>query len=200
MILKKLLKSQELSLTNAFIKQNPGVWDIALYGSYIRGKEEARDIDIALILSKSFNAEIKIDLAYKLKKLFEKIIPLEIDVKAVDLQDFLDENFLARDGIIAEGYLILRERYLADLLGFKTFAVIKYNLKGLTYSQKKMLYYALKGRRGNEGVLKKIGGEMLSNGILKIPVNTVFQIESLLKLHKLSYNIELVMSYQRYNS
>jgi len=199
MILKKLLKSQDLSLIKAFIKQNPGVWDIAIYGSYIRGKEDARDIDIALILSKSFNAGKKIDLAYKLKKLFEKIIPFEIDVKAIDLQDFFDENFLAREGIIAESYLINRKRYLADLLGFKTFAIIKYNLKGLTYSQKKMLYYALKGRRGNEGVLKKINGEMLGKGILKIPVYAVFPIENLLKLHKLSFNVELVMSYQKYN-
>ncbi|MBI4155194.1 nucleotidyltransferase domain-containing protein [Candidatus Woesearchaeota archaeon] len=200
MILKKLLKSQDLNLIKAFTKQNPGVWDVAVYGSYIRGKEDARDIDIALILSKSFDMGKKIDLAYKLKKLFEKIIPLEVDVKAVDLQDFLDENFLAREGIIAESYLINRKRYLADLLGFKTFAIIKYNLKGLTYSQKKMLYYALKGRRGNEGVLKKLGGEMLSKGILKIPVYAVFPIESLLKLHKLSYNVELVMSYQKYNA
>lgn len=197
MILKKLLNLQGLKSIKAFAKQYSEVWDIVLYGSYVRGKETARDLDIAIILSKSLDIGKKLDLSYECRKIFESAVSFEVDVKAVDIKDFLDSNFLAKQGIIAEGYLILRKKYLADLLGFKTFVIVKYNLKGLTHSQKKMLYYALKGRRGKKGVLANTNGELLSKCILKIPIQAVYQIENLLNSHKLNYNLEFVMSYMK---
>ena len=174
------------------------IWDIALYGSFIRGKEDARDMDIAVLTRKEFSEEKKLSLAQQIKEQLTNTFPeILFDVMVVDVSDFLNPHFLAREGIIAEGYLILKKEYLSKLLGFETFAYIKYSLQGLTASQKKMLYYALHGRRDMNGVLKEINGQCVSREVLKIPLQSSYNMEQLLKLHRVSYNMEFVMSYNK---
>jgi len=164
----------------------------------VRGREDLRDIDIGLIFFKGANAGEKLSLAQNFKEKIARLFPdFNFDVQAIDIKDFLDNGFLARQGIIAEGYLILRGKYFAELFGFKTFALIEYSLQGLSYSQKKMLYYALQGRRTSKGVLDAVDGKLISRGVLKIPVKSFHKIESLLKLHKVRFTAEFVMSYQK---
>lgn len=180
-----------------FAAKNREVWDIAVYGSYTRGNEEARDIDFAIILSQKTDAGKKLSFAQQLKESLEKILLFKIDCKTVDFSDFLEPTFLARQGIVSEGYLLIRNSFFANLFGFKTFVLIKYSLKGLTYSRKKMLYYALKGRRNAKGILEKTGGILLSRVLLKVPILAYYEIEQLLKLHKVEFNTEFVMSYYK---
>ena len=198
-MLEKLLKSSELKLSiKNFVKKNSMIWDVAIYGSSVRGKEDTRDIDFAILLSDRVDVGKKLSLCQQLKEMLENILPaMQVDVKIADMNDFLDPNFLARQGIISEGYLILRKKYIAHMLGFKTFVLMKYSLKGLTPSQKKMLYYALKGRREGRGVLDGVQGELLSNELLKIPIQASYKIEQLLKLHKVGFTTEFVMSYKK---
>lgn len=197
MILKKLLNSQGLKSIKTFIKKHREIWDVVVYGSYVRGKENSKDIDFAIILSKSLGVEKKLVLAHEFKETLKKFVVPQIDAKVIDIKDFLDTNFLARQGIIAEGHLILRNKNLAELLGFQTFVIVKYSLQGLTYSQKKMFYYTLKGRRGKMGVLDDIGGELVSKSILKIPIKNIYKTENLLRMHKVNYNLEFIMSYRK---
>lgn len=199
MISQKLLKSPALrSAVKKFVTENHDIFDVVLYGSYVRGKEDARDIDVAIILQKTADLNKKLSLAQALKENLEKrLFPFQIDVKTVDREDLLDEHFLARQGIIAEGYAIIQQENIAQLLGFKTFVLVKYSFKTLTPSQKKMFYYALKGRRGMKGVLEEMQGELLSKGLLRIPIHYEYQIEQLLTLHNVHFTTERVMSYMK---
>ena len=199
MMLAKLPKQQALTSTlKKFSIKYPEVWDIVVYGSAARGKEDARDIDFALLLSKKSDEGKKLALAQEVKAEIEKVFPsVQIDVKSVIVDDLLDEHFLARQGIIAEGYLLLRKESLSKKLGFRTFALIKYSLQGLTYSQKKMMYYALKGRRGSKGVLQEMSGELVSREVLKVPIESSFKIEELLSMHNVKFTTEFMMSYRK---
>lgn len=199
MMLTKLLKQQALILTlKKFSKKYSEVWDIAVYGSAVRGKQNPGDLDFALILSKKIDESKKLALAQEVKAGIGKVFPsIQIDVKTVVVDDFLDEHFLARQGIIAEGFLLLRKESLAKKLGFATFMLVKYSLQGLTSSQKKMLYYALKGRRDSKGVLTQIGGELISREVLKIPIESSFKIEELLSMHQVRFTTEFMMIYRK---
>src|SRR3989344_2077569 len=132
---KQLPKWRELkTISKRFLLKNPDVWDIAIYGSLVRGKEDLRDIDIGIIFLKEANAGKKLSLAQDFKEDISGLLPdFEFDVQAIDGKDFLDNGFLARQGIIAEGFLILRGKYLAEMLGFKTFVLVEYALQGLSY-------------------------------------------------------------------
>ncbi|MEW5896554.1 MAG: nucleotidyltransferase domain-containing protein [Nanoarchaeota archaeon] len=196
-MLTKLRKSQKLiSAIKNFARNNAEVWDVIAYGSAVRGKEDARDVDLAIILSKKTGVDRKLSLAQGLKESLEKFFS-SIDVKAIDIDDLFDANFLARQGIIAEGYRLIKKQSLAQSIGFRTFVFIKYSLKRLTYAQKKMLYYALKGRRGSKGVLETVGGELISRELLKIPIEASYTLEELLRMHKVSFTSESAMVYKK---
>jgi len=199
MMFKKLLKWQELkSISKKFALRYPVMWDVGIYGSFVRGKENIRDIDFAILLSQRVSSGEKLSVAQEFKEQIEKIIFWkQVHVQAVDIDDFLDADFLARQGILAESYLVLKDKFLADVLGFRTFVFIFYSLSGLTYSQKKMLYYALQGRRGEEGVLAEINGELIGKCILKIPLSAYSKIEDLLGLHGITFTSEFVMGYKK---
>lgn len=198
-MLKNWLESQELRCEiKRFLSEHGEVWDIVVYGSIMRSKDDAKDIDFAIILAKKISVEEKLALSQTLKESIEKTQPsMQIDVKAVDLEDFTDSLFVARQGIMAEGYSLSRGQYLTELFGFETFALIKYSLNNLTYSEKKMLYYALKGRRGTKGVLAKINGTLVSRGLLRVPVQSYDKIARLLRMHKVNFSSEFMMSYAK---
>jgi len=185
------------SIIKSFIKKRNEIWDIIVYGSFVRGKETARDIDFAIILQKDISLDKKLKLAQEIKEILEKKIKeYKIDVKTIDIYDFLDAGFLARQGILAEGYSILKNMYLHDFLGFKAKAIIKYELKGLSPSNKKMLYYALKGRRGSKGFLEEIGGKLISKNVLEVPIKYYHKIEQIMLLHKVAFKSEFGMFYK----
>lgn len=186
------------SIAKKYKEQNKAVWDIVLYGSSVRGNQNPRDIDIAILLKQKTEEKQKLELAQELKESIEKkLTSKNIDVRALDLEDFLNPYLLARQGIIAESYLLIKKEYLANILGFEGIVYIRYKLNNLTPSQKKMFYYTLKGRRNMQGILKEINGQLISREVLRIPLQAIGEIEQILKLHKINYSTEYVMSYKK---
>ena len=105
---EKLRKKLDLS----WIKKND-IWDIVVYGSYARGKADAKDIDIAIILYKPTNAEKKMILCQELRRMLSEE-KYTLDVKATDINDFLTAGFLGREAILAEGRSLLKKDYMAE--------------------------------------------------------------------------------------
>ena len=90
-----------------WIKEN-NIWDIVVYGSYIRGKSKAKEIDIAVILDKTLPIKKKWELSQELKKkmsLKDKIL----DIKTLDLKDMVNPGNLNREAILAEGYSLIKK-------------------------------------------------------------------------------------------
>lgn len=190
MMLKQLRKKLDLS----WIKKNR-IWDVVVYGSYARGKIGARDIDVALILEKKVSVKIKMDLSQKLRNMLKQE-GLVFDVKAIDWNDFLDEGFLGRESILAEGYSILKQDYLAERFGFNAQAIVEYSLRDLTLSGQKMLYYALQGRKKGEGILSKLNGRIVSKGVLQVPTRHYEEIKSVLEQHGVIFIVNFVLQYR----
>lgn len=187
MTLKKSKILQELcSKAGKFKKSRKDVEFILLYGSFARGKAEARDIDIAIIVNKKKGLNEKLKLAQEFKEILA--FSEKIDVKAVDFYDMRDENFLARQGILAEGYSLTHKAYLSELFGLKSFVIFSFSLENLTESKKKMFLYALNGRRGSEGLLKTKKIERLGKGALKIPLEFSEEIKEFFDSFKINYS------------
>ncbi len=188
-ILKKLLNSQALNLIESFKKKYPEIWDIAIFGSLIRGKVVSRDIDLIIILNKLTKLQNKLNLSHELKQSLKKFY--ETDIKTIDIKDIFDKNFLARQGIIAESYLIIRNKFLSELFGFKPYYIFQYSLKNLKTSKKIMFQYALKGRagRGQKGIISLKKCEHLGKGVVKVPLENADEFREFLEKNKASYKI-----------
>lgn len=190
MILKKLLNLQKLRFNvKKFAGKNPEVLDVCIYGSIIRGKTNMRDIDFAILLKNKINVSKKLELAHELKRALKKELNFEIDAKAVDIEDLKDSTFLARQGILAEGYSILHKKYVADIFGFRTHYIFMFNLKGLSESKKIMFRYALNGRRGAKGIMMLNKCEHIGSGAIKVPIEHSEEFKELLDGFKINYQI-----------
>lgn len=172
------------------------VWDAVVYGSAMRGKAQPRDIDIAIILPQTTSAEKKIMLSQTLRqKLKQK--NYTTDIKIINMSDLQDPGFLARQAILGEGYSLIHKDYIAERFGFKPVAYLNYSLKNLTPSKKKMVYYALQGRKKGAGLLSKLGGGFPAKGMICIPTIHLEKIKSLLNQNHVEYKTVLALVYQQ---
>ena len=192
-MLKNLLKSQKLISKIKKFKTKE-IFDILVYGSIVRGKDNPNDIDIVIFLNGIKSVNEKLELAEKLKSNLDSM-DLEVDVKAIDLSDLEDNSFIARQAILSEGYSLIDGKFLHEKFGFKAFAIFSYSLKNLTYSQKKMFYYALKGRREQKGLLELKGAKMLGDCVIEVPLTSSEEFKELFKGRGIEYKIENVVRY-----
>lgn len=123
-----------------------------------------------------------------------RFLGIEIDVKVIDISDLMDPAFMARESIIAEGYSLLKRKFLHEIFGFKAYILFFYELNNLSKSKKKMFYYALKGRRNQKGLITGRGTQ-IGNCILKIKLRYSEEFEKLFKYHNIKYSTERILSY-----
>ena len=195
MILKKLLNLQALSLIKDFKIKHPEIWDIAIYGSFVRKKIIASDLDLAIIFYSPTKLNKKLSISQELKQKLKKVINYNLDIKGIDISDLLDKRFLARQSIIAEGYLLFRKIKFTKLFVFDFFYIFSYSLKGLTQSKKMMFQYALNGRRGEKGLLKLLNAFSLGRGVIKVPVENSEEFKEFLEKNNISYKIYKCLLY-----
>jgi len=188
MILKKLLNLQALNSIKKFKKKNEEIFDIAIYGSAVKGKLDFNDIDLVILLNKKSSVSWKLKLSQELKNLLKNNIKYDLDVKSIDLYDLMDSSFIARQGIITSGYLILNKNNLSNLFGFNSSSIFKYNLKGLNNSKKTLFRYAMGGRNG-KGLLELKKGEQLGRGSIKIPSIHEEEFKEFFEKFKINYKI-----------
>lgn len=171
-------------------KKNKDIFDIVLYGSIVKGKSNSNDIDILVIFHNTKLKErldIIQDLKKKLKKYFEKL-----DIKSVNLNEFLDKTFLARQNILIEGISLINKKPLSESLGFKGYTIFTYNLSNLNHNEKTKFNYALMGRN-SKGTLKTLDGISLGKGVVQIPIQTSLSFEEFLKKWNINYKSKNVL-------
>lgn len=194
MILKDLLKSQRL-ISEIKKAKTEDVFDIVVYGSIVRGKHDINDIDIAIILNKKEKLNKKLEMSEHLRRKLD-FLKIDADVKTIDIFDLKDPSFVARQAVISEGFSLLNKKFLHLSFGFSTFFIFSYNMRNLTNSQKKMFYYALKGRRGQKGLLAEKNAKEIGNGVISVPLENSEEFKSFFEQHKIDYKIQKVMIYQ----
>lgn len=188
MILEELLKSQK-SIFNGFKDENKEVYDVVIFGSLVRGKEANRDIDIAIILSEKKSLTFKLELAQKLRNAL-KFKDYIFDVKTIDFEDLLDNAFLARQGILIEGFSVIKNKFLCEISGFKSFCLFVYDMKNISASKKRIFSYALRGRYNSKGMMRLKNIEQLGRGVLKVPIQHSEEIKDLLDSYNIKYKTQ----------
>lgn len=173
-----------LSLISKKFAKEHGIIDIVLYGSFIKSKEEPNDIDLILIfLGRKLNE--RMEIAQKFKQQIKNKIK-NSDVKTANLIEIFDKNFLARQGILVEGYSLLDNIPLAEKMGFWGYSLFTYNLKNLDHNQKTKFTYSLIGRK-KQGVLKLVEARVLGKGAVAIPIQKSAIFDDFLKEWKINY-------------
>lgn len=68
-----------------------------------------------------------------------------------------------------------------------------YDLSGLKGSKKVRFVYALKGRKGEEGLVKKMGGRFLVPGCFILPFKKDEEMQEIMKFWKVKFKKEVVL-------
>ena len=170
-----------MEVAKKFKKKHRKVFDIVLYGSSVKGKEEPNDYDFMLLLRGAREGE-RFDLAFEFKeKLLDLGFPHEkLDVKAINLESLWDPNYLATPGIIIEGFSLTKGKLIHELMNGEGYSLFNINLHGLDKNQRKKFNYALKGRNGDGGVLKEINGKYLGPWVVLIPIESTYKFKEFL--------------------
>jgi len=166
------------------------LFDIVLYGSNVKGKLKANDLDIILIFREK-QLKARTEIAQDFKNLIEK--DLNPDIKTINLIDFFEKDFLARQSIFIEGYSLIYNEKFAKRFGFEGYSLFTYNLKNLNHNEKTKFIYALIGRRIEKGIIKKTGAVSLGKGAVKIPIEESIIFEDFLKRWNIDYKTKNIL-------
>jgi predicted nucleotidyltransferase len=142
-----------------FLKKENDLEDIVVFGSMARKKTKPNDIDIALIFRDKVNKNLKQIISKKIKNSHV----IELTLKNISKQTLWKT-------LLHEGISIKYNKKISVLFGFKTKILLWYSLEKINKSQKVRFSYALKGRDGKSGLLKKYKGKHLGKGSIMIPI------------------------------
>ena len=169
------------------------VFDIILYGSVTQGKESPNDLDFILLLKDATESE-RFDLAFEFKEmLIERGFPHEkLDVKAVNLEQLMDPNYLAVPGVIIAGYSLTKGRQVHELMNGEGYSLFILDLGGMSKNERNKFSFALRGRDGRSGILRELEGRYLGPWVLLVPVENTYQVKSFLRRWGVNYELYLM--------
>jgi len=167
-------------------EKDESIFDIVVFGSLVKGKLSPRDADIMVIF---LNGSLKERLGkiQTIKNHLNKKIDDPVDMKQMLLKDLFSAEFMARTGVLLEGFSIFKGRKFCQTLGFDSFTIFWYNLKQLSHTQKVKFNYILAGR-SQKGVVEMFQGKRLAGGVVKIPIEFSLEFEVILKKNNVQYD------------
>ncbi len=163
-----LMKKLNRGVKGFYGKNRKKIKDIILYGSAVRGKTVPRDIDIMIVFRKVDKKEY-FELPYELRKNIEKT-GVKADVKGIETEEIFSPNLLARQNLLIEGYSLITNKPLREILGFEGYSLFAYSIKNLSHNEKTKFQYALKGRRNKKGIIEELKGNHINAGVVLIPI------------------------------
>jgi len=179
---KRLLKNTKFKLiVKEFYKNNENIIDILLFGSVVKGKLEPNDVDILIIYNKNLNKE----LIYGFKKKLDNLIS-NVNITSVNYYDIFNKNFQARESFLIEGYSLIRNAFVSKGMGFSNMVLFKYDLNGLTKSQKMQFYYGLNGRN-QKGLLEMLKAYKFSENLIICSVEKEEELKEFFEFNKIKF-------------
>jgi|SRR3989344_5991809 len=182
-MLKKQLKNTKLKseITKFYRKNRDTILDIIIFGSFIKGKENPKDIDLLILYKDKKN----IEKSYELKKILKNF---NVEITDKSYLELFDESFKVREGILSEGYSVVNKKFLSEGFGYLSFILFKYELKGFSKSNRMRFYYGLSGRGKNDkGIIDDLSLIKFSDTILLCPVENAEKIKEFLNYWKIKY-------------
>lgn len=177
------MNNKSFKTIETFCKNNSKeILDIIIFGSTIRGKKTPKDLDIIILYRNKEDEE----LSYKLKKILEKE-NVTTDITSKTYKGLFDNNFIAKEAILKEGYSIINKELLCKKLNYSSYILFKYNLNKLSKSKKISFYYSLYGRNGNKGMISKKGLIKFSESTILCPIDKSEETKEYLTQQKIEY-------------
>ncbi len=133
--------------------------DIILFGSFVKGKQSPRDIDIAIITKK----DVQINIS-------------GFHVSVLKPEDFFKSLSLINT-LFREGYSLKNNKPFSELYKFSSRVLFVYELSGLKPSKKVGIVSLLHGKNDGLGMVEENSGEWLANQVFIVPVNKDYIFE-----------------------
>ena len=162
---------QTVKKLKQYLQKNKEIIDIILFGSFVKGKGNVSDLDIAVLSSANLNRNM-------IKKEFETFLSHKIDLQIVTLLDY-DKPFWLT--LIREGFSVKHDCFLHQLYKIEPLVLYKYSLKQLSVSKKVMFERALKNFTGIQ---------RLSNRVILVPIPKAEEFNDLLKTWDLDFDAQ----------
>ncbi len=140
------------------ILKDKKVYDVVLFGSFVKGKVLPKDIDIAIISEKT-----DFDLS-------------GFHISILSINDFFEPLSLVNT-LLREGYSLKHNKFFSEVYGFRNKCLFKYALTNLSASKKVSVVNFLRGKKGERGLVKEKDGEWISNQVFLCPVFFEFIFE-----------------------
>ena len=160
------MKKLKISLKN-LLKKEKFLVDIFIFGSALKSKEKPNDTDLITLFRDKDYEKIEAIL-YKIKKIGDGL-GINLHTEPIIIDNLHNQDIYV--SLLHEGFSIKNNQFLSELLGFKPFLLITYNLKNRKNSDKVRFSYALYGRKKGEGLLNNLNGKALGRGSILVPIN-----------------------------
>ena len=179
----KYALTQLTQVSRSFLKKHSAeVKDIIVFGSLMRGKAEPGDIDLLIV----FREKINKDVEYEFKKLLSPAIK-NLSLISKTEEACQEPSFDAREGILFEGYSLVKQKYLAESFGFISLGLFFYRTKELNNLNKTKFYYALNGRGKSKGLVEKLNGLKFSDNLIAFPLEKIEPAKNFFDFWKIEY-------------
>lgn len=173
-------KSLIRSSVQLYLKYKSKVIDLVLFGSSAKNKFNPHDIDIAVLLKNTKEAELP-----ALMKGFSSFFDKTIHLNPLLVETLFNNPLF--NTLLKEGISLLDQKPLYEKLGYESGALFSFNLTRLKKSQKVLFSYALHGKKGQEGILKKVKGRLLGRLVVFVPVNEIEEFRRFLESWQIEF-------------
>jgi len=165
------------NLTAIYRKNKDKIFDIILFGSAVKGKEQFSDIDVAVIFKS------------KEDSILTEIRSLNVHISYVLLDEIYSESLWKT--LIREGISIIHNKKLSSIFGLESYGLFTYNLTKI--KRKARFSQVLMGYK-SESALKKSEGKLLKPGAVLIPISKVELFRSFLETWEVDYTLKMIYS------
>lgn len=160
--------------------------DIFLFGSFLKGKFRPRDIDVCVVFKKC-----DYRLPKKIYHEFKKIFGERVHYNWILCDEIFNASLFPT--LIEEGYSLIHDYSLNKKLGYDSFIIFSYNLKGFSASKKVLFSYALHGKGRRKGIIEEVKGEILGRNAVLIPKRHSEEFREFLETWKVDYYAKNVL-------
>jgi len=174
-MLKRLKSLSEIKKELRFYLDNKQVYDVILFGSYVKGKENPSDIDVAIISM----GELKEVEGYH--------------ISFLEPLDFFKNIPSLANTLFREGYSLKFDKNFSENYGFQNKCMFVYWLSDLTASNKVTAVNFLRGINGKKGMVEEQGGEWIANQVFLSSVNKDYLFEQFFLNHKIKFKKSYIL-------
>ncbi len=166
---KKLKSLSEIKKELKIYLKDKEVYDVVLFGSFVKGKINPNDLDVAIISD----------------KILEEVE--EFHISFIKPQDFFINIPSLVSTLFKEGFSLKHNRSFSEIYGFKNRVLFSYDLSSEKKSKKVKIVNFLRGRGEVGGLVQDQGGDWLGNGIFIIGLDKDYLFEQFFLNNKIKF-------------